>query len=140
MLPRVDRREIAAIFAGGALGTLARGALAEAFPHPATAWPWGACRNRGRSPRARLCRADGQPCGASSGWIRRLAASFQRLQERAVRPVNTRPRALPRCVAPGTPWGVNVVEDRAWIIVHEPGDTAAAVAAARALIERERSS
>ena len=40
MLPRVDRREIAAIFAGGALGTLARGALAEAFPHPATAWPW----------------------------------------------------------------------------------------------------
>jgi hypothetical protein len=36
MLPRVDRREIAAIFAGGALGTLARAALAEAFPHPAT--------------------------------------------------------------------------------------------------------
>ena len=40
MLPRVDRREIAAIFAGGALGTLARAAPAEAFPHPATAWPW----------------------------------------------------------------------------------------------------
>src|SRR5256884_977331 len=40
MLPRVDRREIAAIFAGGALGTLARAALTEAFPHPATAWPW----------------------------------------------------------------------------------------------------
>ena len=39
-MPRVDRREIAAIFAGGALGTLARAALAEAFPHPATAWPW----------------------------------------------------------------------------------------------------
>ena len=39
-LPRVDRREIAAIFAGGALGTLLRAALAEAFPHPATAWPW----------------------------------------------------------------------------------------------------
>jgi fluoride exporter len=37
---RFDRREIAAIFAGGALGTLARAALAEAFPHPATAWPW----------------------------------------------------------------------------------------------------
>ncbi len=35
-----DAREIAAIFAGGALGTLARAALAEAFPHPATAWPW----------------------------------------------------------------------------------------------------
>src|SRR6266550_8744125 len=40
MLPRVDRREIAAIFAGGALGTLTRATLAEAFPHPATAWPW----------------------------------------------------------------------------------------------------
>jgi CrcB protein len=37
---RFDRREIAAIFAGGALGTLARAALSEAFPHPATAWPW----------------------------------------------------------------------------------------------------
>ena len=39
-LPRVDRREIAAIFAGGALGTLLRAAMAEAFPHPAAAWPW----------------------------------------------------------------------------------------------------
>ena len=39
-LPRPDRREIAAVFAGGALGTLARAALAEAFPHSATAWPW----------------------------------------------------------------------------------------------------
>jgi CrcB protein len=38
--PRLDRREIAAIFAGGALGTLLRAALAEAFPQPATAWPW----------------------------------------------------------------------------------------------------
>jgi CrcB protein len=37
---RFDRRELAAIFAGGALGTLARAALSEAFPHPATAWPW----------------------------------------------------------------------------------------------------
>ena len=35
-----DAREVAAIFAGGALGTLARAALAEAFPHAATAWPW----------------------------------------------------------------------------------------------------
>jgi CrcB protein len=35
-----DAREIGAIFAGGALGTLARAGLAEAFPHPATAWPW----------------------------------------------------------------------------------------------------
>ena len=38
--PRTDRREIAAIFAGGALGTLARATLAEAFPHGAAAWPW----------------------------------------------------------------------------------------------------
>ena len=38
--PRIDRQEIAAVFAGGALGTLARAALAEAFPHPPTAWPW----------------------------------------------------------------------------------------------------
>jgi CrcB protein len=37
---RADWREIAAIFAGGALGTLARAALAEGFPHAATAWPW----------------------------------------------------------------------------------------------------
>jgi CrcB protein len=40
MRPRIDRREIAAIFAGGAIGTLLRAALAEAFPKPATAWPW----------------------------------------------------------------------------------------------------
>jgi CrcB protein len=39
-LPRADPRTIAAIFAGGAIGTLARAALAEAFPHAATAWPW----------------------------------------------------------------------------------------------------
>jgi CrcB protein len=39
-LPGMDRQEIAAIFAGGALGTLARAGLAEAFPHGATAWPW----------------------------------------------------------------------------------------------------
>ena len=39
-LPRIDLRELAAIFVGGALGTLLRAALAEAFPHPATAWPW----------------------------------------------------------------------------------------------------
>jgi fluoride exporter len=39
-LPRIERREVAAIFAGGALGTLVRAGLAEAFPHPATAWPW----------------------------------------------------------------------------------------------------
>jgi CrcB protein len=39
-LPRVDRREIAAIFAGGALGTLARAATSEELPHSATQWPW----------------------------------------------------------------------------------------------------
>src|SRR3984957_64113 len=39
-LPKPDRREVAAVFAGGALGTLARAALAEAYPHSATAWPW----------------------------------------------------------------------------------------------------
>jgi len=39
-LPRTDRREVAAIFAGGALGTVARAVLAEAFPHSATEWPW----------------------------------------------------------------------------------------------------
>jgi fluoride exporter len=39
-MPRADRREIAAIFAGGALGTVARAALSEAFPQPPTAWPW----------------------------------------------------------------------------------------------------
>ena len=40
VLPRADWQEVAAIFAGGALGTVARAALAEAFPHSATAWPW----------------------------------------------------------------------------------------------------
>ncbi len=40
VLPRVDGRTVAAVFAGGALGTLARAALAQAFPHAATAWPW----------------------------------------------------------------------------------------------------
>src|SRR6185437_11410084 len=40
MLPRPDGRTVAAIFVGGALGTLARAALAQAFPHSATSWPW----------------------------------------------------------------------------------------------------
>jgi CrcB protein len=40
VFPRADRREIAAIFVGGALGTLLRAWLGEAFPHTATAWPW----------------------------------------------------------------------------------------------------
>lgn len=36
----LDAREIAAVFAGGALGTVARAALADNFPHAATSWPW----------------------------------------------------------------------------------------------------
>jgi CrcB protein len=40
VLPRADRREVAAIFAGGAIGTLLRAALANAFPQAATSWPW----------------------------------------------------------------------------------------------------
>jgi len=40
LLPRLDRREVAAVFAGGALGTLLRAALSEAFPHSPTSWPW----------------------------------------------------------------------------------------------------
>ena len=35
-----DRRELAAVFAGGALGTVLRAALAEGFPHGARSWPW----------------------------------------------------------------------------------------------------
>nr|WP_276943801.1 fluoride efflux transporter CrcB [Ferrimicrobium acidiphilum] len=37
---RLDVREVAAVFVGGAMGTLLRAALAEAFPTPATSWPW----------------------------------------------------------------------------------------------------
>lgn len=40
IIPRADRREVAAIFVGGALGTLLRAALANGFPQPATSWPW----------------------------------------------------------------------------------------------------
>lgn len=39
-LPKLDRRELAAIFAGGAVGTLARAGLSEALPHSPTEWPW----------------------------------------------------------------------------------------------------
>jgi fluoride exporter len=39
-LPRPDVRELTAIFAGGALGTLARVGLAEAFPNAPAVWPW----------------------------------------------------------------------------------------------------
>jgi CrcB protein len=37
---RVDRRELAAVFAGGFAGALARAGLAEALPHGAAEWPW----------------------------------------------------------------------------------------------------
>lgn len=36
----VDRRELGAIFIGGALGALLRAGLAEAFPDPGVGWPW----------------------------------------------------------------------------------------------------
>jgi CrcB protein len=36
----IDRRELGAIFIGGALGALLRGGLAEAFPAGAADWPW----------------------------------------------------------------------------------------------------
>jgi CrcB protein len=38
-LPKLDRRELAAIYAGGAIGTLARAGLSAALPHSPTAWP-----------------------------------------------------------------------------------------------------
>jgi fluoride exporter len=37
---RIDRRELAAIFAGGFLGAVARAELAEALPHGSGEWPW----------------------------------------------------------------------------------------------------
>jgi len=39
-LPRIDPRELAAIFVGGALGAVARVAVARALPTGASAWPW----------------------------------------------------------------------------------------------------
>jgi fluoride exporter len=36
----VDRRELGAIFLGGALGTLLRAGLTEALPDPGVGWPW----------------------------------------------------------------------------------------------------
>jgi fluoride exporter len=37
---RIDARELAAIFAGGFLGAVARAGLVEALPHDAGQWPW----------------------------------------------------------------------------------------------------
>jgi CrcB protein len=39
-LPRLDRRELGAIYAGGVIGALARVGLAELVPHGAASWPW----------------------------------------------------------------------------------------------------
>lgn len=39
-MPRVDRRELAAIFAGGALGGLLRAGLLQWLPDSAPGWPW----------------------------------------------------------------------------------------------------
>lgn len=39
-MPRLDVRELAAIFAGGMLGALARTGLSEAVAHAPGAWPW----------------------------------------------------------------------------------------------------
>jgi fluoride exporter len=40
VFPSIDRRELAAVFAGGCLGALARAGLAEAFAAPHGRWPW----------------------------------------------------------------------------------------------------
>lgn len=37
---RFDLRRLAAIYAGGVIGALARVGLAQASPHAADAWPW----------------------------------------------------------------------------------------------------
>ena len=39
-MPSLDRRELAAIFAGGAIGALLRAGLAEALGGGAPQWPW----------------------------------------------------------------------------------------------------
>jgi len=41
-LPRLDGRELVAIYAGGVAGALARVGLAQAAPHGAASWPWAA--------------------------------------------------------------------------------------------------
>jgi CrcB protein len=39
-MPAYDRRELAAIFVGGAIGALVRAAVSEALPHTSAEWPW----------------------------------------------------------------------------------------------------
>ena len=36
----IDRRELAAIFAGGFIGAIARAGLVELLPRDAAEWPW----------------------------------------------------------------------------------------------------
>ncbi|MEA2157992.1 MAG: fluoride exporter [Solirubrobacteraceae bacterium] len=36
----LDRRELAAVFAGGFVGTIARAEVAEALPYSSGQWPW----------------------------------------------------------------------------------------------------
>jgi CrcB protein len=40
VLPTHDKRELAAIFAGGVVGALARTAVATALKHGGDSWPW----------------------------------------------------------------------------------------------------
>jgi fluoride exporter len=39
-MPSYDARELVAIFSGGAVGALARAAIADWLPHGSTTWPW----------------------------------------------------------------------------------------------------
>ena len=39
-MPAIDLRELAAVFAGGVLGALARAGLVEAWPPDPGRWPW----------------------------------------------------------------------------------------------------
>ena len=39
-MPRLDRRELAAVFLGGAGGALLRVAVSRAFPASGSSWPW----------------------------------------------------------------------------------------------------
>lgn len=38
---RIDRRELAAIIAGGFIGAVARALVVDALPHDPAEWPWG---------------------------------------------------------------------------------------------------